>query len=430
MNPRFAPSVSDILRTWDTRSQLRYHALSDRAWKKTELTARPLSRPWHGKLPPSLAISPTSLIVAAGSKLYSYIFTPSASHRGSPGIQYGATYIWGEHLGGRNDVKCVVFAPDSDRTLYIGFGDGTLERVTLPELEPGPPQTIEILDAHKTVHYLHGNDAVQGLASRGDLLLSVSLEGTAVLSNFHDPENPSSHTIELQERSWSLYLAPTGTSKVAFGSASQTPLTVHDITNSELSPTPSAILTTTDGIQQNRKPSAVYGICGAPPSAQYGSEQVIVSGWYDGSVRVHDLRSSKRAIPFPGSSSPAPLLPVMSFHDPWSFEPIYSVATGGGSCNHIAAGSARHSVVAFWDVRFPTRGWSVHAPGNDVSPVYSIVLESTRLFGATQSRPFVYDFGSGVDRDTFPNVRFNARDGLRQDGVGFYVTKYKHSRKY
>jgi hypothetical protein len=39
-------------------------------------------------------------------------------------------------------------------------------------------------------------------------------------------------------------------------------------------------------------------------------------------------------------------------------------------------------------------GWSVYAPGNDRSPVYTVILESSRLFGATESRPFVYDFVS------------------------------------
>jgi len=116
--------------------------------------------------------------------------------------------------------------------------------------------------------------------------------------------------------------------------------------------------------------------------------------------------------------------------DPWSFEPIYTVSCGGGSSSHIAAGSARHSVVSFWDVRSPKLGWSVHAPGNDPSPVYKIILESSRLFGATESRSFVYDFGPGVTEDTYPRLQEGIR-GLRpkkgSNGVSFYVTKYYHS---
>jgi hypothetical protein len=132
---------------------------------------------------------------------------------------------------------------------------------------------------------------------------------------------------------------------------------------------------------------------------------------------VHDMRASRA--------------PTLTFADPWSFEPIYAVACGGGGAAHIAAGSARHSVVAFWDVRAAARGWSVHAPGNDVSPVYSIILESSRLFGATQNRPFVYDFGPAVRPETYPSLpRTRGADGLSYkngwDHVGFYVTKYDH----
>jgi len=162
----------------------------------------------------------------------------------------------------------------------------------------------------------------------------------------------------------------------------------------------------------------VYGIASAPPASPWGaSDQILVSGWFDGLVRVHDMRSSHA--------------PSLTFADPWSFEPVYAVACGGGGGAHIAAGSARHSVVAFWDVRVASRGWSVHAPGNDVSPVYSIILESSRLFGATQSRPFVYDFGPAVRPETYPSLPpTQDNDGLKHkkvwDRIGFYVTKYDH----
>jgi WD40 repeat protein len=125
------------------------------------------------------------------------------------------------------------------------------------------------------------------------------------------------------------------------------------------------------------------------------SPQILVSGWYDGQVRCYDLRSSSRVSAATNSDqTPAPLLPVLSLFDPLSVEPIYSISCGGGSSSHIAAGSARHGVISFWDLRFPRAGWSVYAPGNDPSPVYSVILESSRIYGATQSRPFVYDFVS------------------------------------
>jgi WD40 repeat protein len=161
-----------------------------------------------------------------------------------------------------------------------------------------------------------------------------------------------------------------------------------------------------------------------PPASPLGPpDQILVSGWYDGHVRVHDLRSSTRVSTINTVDGPAPLIPVLESHfDPWCLEPIYSVSCGGGSSAFIAAGVARHSLVAFWDVRYPKRGWSVHAPGNDPSPVYAIILESSRLFGATQSRPFVYDFGPGVTHDTYPWVQYPSD----ADSFNYYVTRYSH----
>jgi len=207
---------------------------------------------------------------------------------------------------------------------------------------------------------------------------------------------------------------------------------VHNIQSSELAETPFAILAS-GSTDELLKQSAVYGISGAPLSSPWGaSDQILVSGWYDGLVRVHDLRSSSRARTADIPGGPAPLLPVLSVYDPWTFEPNYCVSCGGGSSSYIAAGTARHSVVALWDVRNPADGWSVHGPGNDSSPVYSVILDSSRVFGVTQSRPFVLDFGPDAKEETYPSLNFNHRDeGLKKrdkSGLGFYVTKYSHGR--
>ncbi|EEB96660.1 hypothetical protein MPER_04167 [Moniliophthora perniciosa FA553] len=109
---------------------------------------------------------------------------------------------------------------------------------------------------------------------------------------------------------------------VALGTSSRSPLFVHSIHGGELSQLPTAIL---GGKRNDSTTSAVYGISRAPLSAPWGSSpQIIVSGWFDG-------------------------IPVLSLYDPLSYDPIYSVSSGGGTSSHIAAGSARHSVVSFWD---------------------------------------------------------------------------------
>ncbi|KAF7796261.1 hypothetical protein EIP86_007435 [Pleurotus ostreatoroseus] len=278
-------------------------------------------------------------------------------------------------------------------------------------------------------------------------MLSLSSSGlSALLPLSASDSNPE--LIDLGLRSWAGHLSLKSSSGyAAFGTTSRLPLSVHQITPTQFSPRPSALLAPHSG--QTERSTAVYAIQSAPFAAPWGSsDQIVVSGWYDGVVRVHDLRASTRAPVDPAAHPSAPtsaLVPVLFVSDPWSFEPIYSVACGGGSMAHIAAGSARHSVVSFWDVRAPGKGWSVHAPGNDSSPVYSLIMDGSRVFGANESRGFVFDFGMGACEQSYPPIVPDAvppgrrrrgsamalNDGMRRTekgGVGVYVTKYTHSK--
>jgi len=422
--PRPSKSLAKSLSLWRPLSQIKYHTLSDRSWEKQRFVARPLSRPWKGKLQPLLAINESRLFVAAGHTLYSYAFTPSEKEGATPLVSFEASYQLDLQDAPKGDITSLACAPDggSDRTLFIGFENGELERLRIPPCNAGQVD-LPIADASsRTSFHYHNGELIEALSVSGDSLLSISTNGKAGLLDFSSPIPSVPHMIDLDTRAWSALLSTTSASApfAAFGTSSDTPLTIHAITPASISQTPTATLRASE-LQTDAdldRPTAVYGIAAAPPASPWGaSDQVIVSGWYDGLVRVHDMRASHA--------------PSLTFADPWSFEPIYAVACGGGGGAHIAAGSARHSVVAFWDVRAATRGWSVHAPGNDVSPVYSIILESSRLFGATQSRPFVYDFGPSVRPETYPSLpTTRGNDGLSYkkglDRIGFYVTKYDH----
>ncbi|KAI0052702.1 hypothetical protein FA95DRAFT_1553360 [Auriscalpium vulgare] len=432
-NPRFSHSTHHVLSSWSPLAQTKYHMQADRAWAQNKFAARPLSRPWHGRLQPLLAINASRLVVAAGHIIFSYIFATSGSEGYAPAMRFECSYDLNGGVATRRDVTSLSFAPDrgSDRTLYVGFEHGALERIVLPPPARFGQTDIHIAHSLRTPHYYHDGELIEATAIVGDLLLSLSSGGTAGVLNIHS-STPTPHMIELENRGWSAFLSPNPSNPyAALGTSSDTPLAIYPITHAHFSPIPSAVLTSSrlDADDAAQAASAVYGISGVPPAFPLGaSDQILVSGWYDGFVHVHDLRSSAR---WGRAGAPAPRLrPVLSLADPWSFEPIYTVSCGGGTASHIAAGSARHSVVAFWDVR-SSNGWSVHAPGNDSSPVYSVILEGSRLFGATQSRPFVYDFGPGVTPDTYPPLpRSHGDDGLPYkkgyDNIGFYVTKYSH----
>ncbi len=409
---------------WRPLAQVKYHTLSDRSWDKQRFVARPLSRPWKGKLQPLLAINESRLFVSAGYTLYSYVFAPSEHEGATPGISFEASYQF-HHQGQdapRNDITGLVCAQDdgSDRTLFIGFENGELQRVRIPPCNPGQVD-LPIDASFRTSFNYHNGELIEALTVSGDSLLSISMNGKAGLLNISSPAPSVQDTIDLDTRAWSALLSTSASTPfAALGTSSDTPLTIHAITPTSISAIPTMKLYSSQHQNDSalERPTAVYGIASAPPTSPWGaSDQIIVSGWFEGIVCVHDMRVSSA--------------PTLTFFDPWSFEPIYALACGGGGGAHIAAGSARHAVVAFWDVRAANRGgWSVHAPGNDSSPVYSILLESSRLFGATQSRPFVYDFGPSVKLETYPSLpSTRKKDGLSYKGgdrVGFRVTKYDH----
>ncbi|KAH8998655.1 hypothetical protein EDB92DRAFT_1791616 [Lactarius akahatsu] len=421
--PRPSSSLVKSLPRWSPLAQIKYHTLSDRSWEKQRFVARPLSRPWRGKFQPLLAINGSRLFVAAGHTLYSYAFITSDHDGTSPGISFEASFDFGLQDAPRNDITSIACAPDcgSDGTLFVGFEDGEIQRVNIPPCNPGQLR-VPVDSSFRTPFRYHDGELIEALAVSGNTLLSMSTNGKAGLLNVSYLSSSAPDVINLDTRAWSALLSTSSSTPfAAFGTSSDTPLTVHSITQDAISPTPTAVLRASQDQCDSdfERPSAVYGIASAPPASPWGaSDQILVSGWFDGLVRVHDMRSSHA--------------PTLTFADPWSFEPVYAVACGGGGGAHIAAGSARHSVVAFWDVRAASRGWSVHAPGNDVSPVYSIILESSRLFGATQNRPFVYDFGPAVRPETYPSLPLtweNGNDGLKHKkgwDIGFYVTKYDH----
>ncbi|KAI9510605.1 hypothetical protein F5148DRAFT_1298353 [Russula earlei] len=368
--PRPSKSLAKSLSLWRPLVQVKYHTLSDKSWDKQRFVARPLSRPWKDKLQPLLAINESRLFVAAGHTLYSYVFTPSEHEGATPGISFEATYQLYSRNAPRNDITSIACAPDggSDRTLFIGFELGELQRVRLPPCKPGQAD-LPIDDASirsPLPLFDHSGELIEALST-----------WTRVHGRRSSPRRPS-------------------TPFAAFGTSSDTPLTIHAITRTSISTKPTVTLLSSklegesDSDSDLKRPTAVYGIATAPPASPWGaSDQIIVSGWFDGLVRVHDMRASLR--------------------------------THTHLCRSLRFGTCAPA----------TRGWSVHAPGNDISPVYSIILESSRLFGATQSRPFVYDFGPAVSPETYPSLPISrGSDGLSykkgRDHVGFYVTKYDH----
>ncbi|EKM79459.1 hypothetical protein AGABI1DRAFT_74517 [Agaricus bisporus var. burnettii JB137-S8] len=452
---RPSQSLSRARARWPARLRAKYDYLTDEAWHNNSFVARPLSHPWQGKSSPLLIISQNRLIVASGTTLHSFTFGTSGDESNtSPPVSFEASFsLSSEHSPCKEITGVTLVSSDGfNDVLFVAFQDSVIERISILASDGITPPSI-------TRHHastIPDSDPVESLSSASDLLLSLSLNGSVKLANHRDLTSSVglnwNSTVDLKARSWASYLClSSSTPYAAFGTSNRSaPLPIYTLPYHQFSSSiPSLLLTS--GSRSNSpvttSSSAVYGLSQAPPSSPWGSSpQILVAGWYDSKVRCYDLRTpTSSSIPFQSSDSlngtpssslvsvPA-LNPVLSLHNPWSYEPIYSVSCGGGSGSFIAAGAARHSVLSFWDIRSPKGGWSVHAPGNDTSPVYSVILESSRCFGATERRPFVYDFGPGVIIDTYPPITRVRGDKLKFDkssgrkGVDYYVTKYPHSR--
>ncbi|KAJ7069681.1 hypothetical protein C8F01DRAFT_523098 [Mycena amicta] len=422
-HPRPSMSLFKSRQTWSAKATAIYDFLSDECWSRAELIARPLAESWPGKQQPLLALSASRLIVAAGHTIFAYAFSNDAS------IALEGSCSLENTFETANWITALSFFPDG--TLCVAFHDGTFESLEILDNGHDNNATLNVQRSTIPSLQLRNKDFIESLSSHESTILSLSSTGRATLMN--KDTFTSSTTLDLNARSWTSHLCMDASSPfAAFGTSSSTPLAIHSVSHDEISPQPTSILSLAPTKEYSRF-SAVYGITRGPPCAWGASPQIVVAGWYNGYVSVHDLRSSSRDDPPDSSTSnPSHLRPVITLNNSWSDEPIYSVSCGGGNGSYVASGAARHSLVSVWDVRNPTGGFSVHAPMNDRSPVYSLIMESSRLFGATESRPFVLDFGPGVTETTYPTVHpgvtpSRLNDSLsRNHSIGFYVTKYAH----
>jgi len=426
-NYRHTASVAERWSTLSSREKARDAYLINRAWPSRNFTARTLNNRWPQKYQPVLALSPTRLIVAAGNAITSYQFGYSAKGGRSIVAQEGIYTVFPAQPG--FDITGVEFLPDGgrDETLMVSNHSGSLIRIRLPSSSgqitkngvhaynhsrfgrPPPPP----LQVKSTAQYTNSSEAIRALTVVGTTAVALSANGVAFVLNAASPWIAPT-TCVVGKKAWSVHIE-TRSSSPFLAVGTDEAVVMHALINGSPSDKPCAIL----GGPGN--PTPVYCVGAFIPG---GNPNIVASGWYDGKVRVHDLRSSQRTwLSETLSVSPdkrTVLAPVMTFSDPWrSFDPVYSLAArgrmedekeglaGGGmphEDHYLTAGSALHSVVCLWDVRRPSQSWSVYAPGGDRSPVYSLKAEGSRLWGVTQWRAFVVDFAPDAPRTSFPLV--------------------------
>ena len=436
---RHTASVQEKWSVLSWKERARDTELINQAWSSHKFTAKTLNHPWPQKFNSVLALSPTRLIVAAGNAITSYRFGYNAKSGSSIVAQEGVYTIFPSASG--FDITGIEFLPDGGKneTLLVSNHSGGLVRVQLPRAareaigddaygyrdgrfgRRGPPP----LQAKITAQYTIASKTIRVLKVAGATGVALSTDGMASILNTASPWIAPTTSI-IGQKAWAAHVETSSSSPyIAIGTNEH--VLVHSFVDGSMSEQPCAIL------GGPGRPTPVYCVGAFIPG---GNPNIVASGWYDGKVRVYDLRSSQRTWLSESTTTlnkRTALSPVITLSDPWrSFDPIYSLAArgmmedenqrsvGGGmphQYHYLAAGSAFHSVVCLWDIRNPSRSWSVYSPGGDSSPVYSLKAEGSRVWGATQWRAFVLDFAPDAPKTSFPLVQ----DSRPETGPPVYV---------
>lgn len=408
------PSLMQALKStrWTARDLVRNQVLAERSRKNRRYISRPLGPSWPIKYHPILAINDAYLAVGAGNSLFLYRFTAPTNTCESPGVVFDNIVVFPKDA--RKDISGIAF-DEEGRSIILSFVHGALGRIVMPRRRPGVRGKSVVIKSPPIYYIREFGPPIRSLSVSNNMALTMSSIGVASLYSLSSVEGLLSETSggnTFINPGWSGYLSlQSGTGHAVLGTSSHTPLVVHSIMESQLSPTPERVLSPWAADNQSSISSSVYSITGATKTFPHPScsDQLVIAGWYHGAVTVHDLRC-------PAGH------PVLTMEDPIISSAIYSVSSAG---SHIAAGLAQHSVVSLFDVRSPKSGWSIYLPqGRSASsPVYSCLSESTRIWAATESHAMVVDFGS-VQPKTYPPVGERGMDGKRQ--LGWHSRWYEH----
>lgn len=306
---------------------------------------------WHHKAMPVLKADPYKMVLAAGNELWTSFEGSewTISRLARPGI---------------GDISDIALTGVMDEVL-ISFVDGRIERVKIgPESRNG--QAYRVLKRHRSesqnaveaIDYLPNSDAILSVYQHGQMIVNWS-------------------NIKIGSRPWCTRFIGSG-KRIATGTRAQSPLLIHEVSPTELR------LARSYSISENR--SSVFAV-------ESISEDLVLSGWYDGCTYMHDLRIS----------SPEP---VSSWRNPYEDAAVYSLAHSG---NNLYSGSALNGTVRIFDLRQPKlgSGISLFLGAKEKGPVYSLVAEHERVFGALETGVRGLDF-----------YRTNPNQSSRDDWIG------------
>ncbi len=409
---------------WPARLLFRHNLLSLRSIEGHRFLARQIGREWEKGCMPVMILEQDRMVVAAGSKLLVHDLGTKRTFKGNQIL--GITeFQTASQPTARDDITGLFKLPSGQ--YIISTIRGNLLRFALPP-PTGEAYTYRSSRAVNTAHYPHpGNNAIETLSGDGSTILSAAHDGLISLFSASSPWIPP-NTTQISDRPWSSLLSMNGSSPfAAIGTTSINPLQLYPIL-------PTGIDTTSPTILSGpTKRSAVYSIANPPHTMTMpytnSPSSLLLSAWFDGHARLHDLRSPSRS----GA--------VMEWSDPWSDTSLYSVTFAGMGC--VVGGAGRHGLIHLWDPRMGHKsGWSAFVPGRPESPTYDLKGEGSRVWGVSSNSAFVLSFDitgeeGEVDSQGWDVVplnlrarnfppRWNVRSGRGGREMKDFATGYRH----
>ncbi|MCJ1433052.1 hypothetical protein MMC27_002411 [Xylographa pallens] len=255
------------------------------------------------------------------------------------------TYKDDTHYDGRDDITSVnLLKPwqkpaDGAEHLIIGRASGELVYVSLSNRKAECRIMARFATGDRRIQSAHISTAREPLLaaclSTGSVVVYPVFPYSLDTKPYSDlPVIP----VTTSGRTWATtFLRP---ERLAIGIGPSTfPLHIYDVSNSLGTSKPlRKFSVSADCCTSNTSASSVYTIVPLDPSSQASgmAGDVFMSGWYDGSIKIHDLRS-------PDSH-------VVTFTDPVdTYSAVYSLLPIGRE--RFVAGGARHSIIKIFDFR-------------------------------------------------------------------------------
>lgn len=291
---------------------------------------------WANKTMPVLKADSDKMILGTGNELY-------FSFRGA---DWTISKVGNPGIGDISDIALT----EVYNEVIISFVDGRIVRARL-DPEAATNKCYQIVKQYRA-ESRNPVEAVDYLASKARLL-SVYQYGQLIL-NWSN--------VKLEGRPWTSRFIGSG-ARIATGIRGKEPLIIHTAD--------------TRGLRFHRSYAAAE-TCSSVFAIESISDSLILSGWYDGSTRLHDLRCKSTYA-------------VSTWKDPMEDAAAYSLAVSG---NSIYTGTALNAVVRMFDFRTPfsTNGISLFLEDKLRSPVYALVAENEKVFGATERSVLGIDF--------------------------------------